>query len=183
MAIVTPRLELIELTPAFLRAGLAGDWEEASRVLGARVPPDAACFQDVMGLRLKQLEENPAAQPWLLRAIVRREAREMAGGIGFHTPPGADYLRAWSPEAVEFGFQVFPAHRRQGYAREAAVALMEWAHRTHQVTAFVLTIAPGNAASQTLAAQLCFRRIGSHMDEIDGEEDVLERVIAASTAQ
>ena len=42
-------------------------------------------------------------------------------------------------------------------------------------------VAPGNTASQNLAAQLGFKRIGSHMDEIDGEEDVLERVVDADT--
>jgi len=182
MTIVTARLELVPLTPAFLRAGLAGDWDEAERVLGARIPAERPDLADVMKLRLAQLEANPSEQPWLLRAMVRRDSREMIGNIGFHAPPGAEYLRAWSPLAAEFGYEVAPRHRRQGFAREAALALMHWARVTHGVPAFILTIAPANAASQQLAAELGFRRIGSHIDEIDGEEDVLELAAAPPPA-
>jgi RimJ/RimL family protein N-acetyltransferase len=106
----------------------------------------------------------------------------MAGFIGFHTAPGADYLQPYSPEAVEFGFTVFPPYRRRGYAREASSALMQWAHQRHGVTRFVLTIRPDNNASQTLAASLGFVRIGSHVDEIDGLEDILECDVSGHNA-
>lgn len=98
----------------------------------------------------------------------------MIGHIGFHTAPGADYLKPFSPDAVEFGFTVFPPFRRNGFAHEASVALMDWARQSHGVTWFVLSISPGNIPSQSLAARLGFVRIGSHIDEIDGLEDVLE---------
>ena len=98
----------------------------------------------------------------------------MVGHIGFHTGPAPDYLEPYSPGAVEFGFEVFPDFRRQGFAREASVALMQWARQTHGVQKFVLSISPGNGPSQSLAQQLGFVRIGSHMDEVDGPEDVLE---------
>jgi RimJ/RimL family protein N-acetyltransferase len=98
----------------------------------------------------------------------------MVGHIGFHTSPGAAYLELFSPGAVEFGFTVFPPFRRRGYAREASLALMRWARYTHGVRKFVLSISPGNRASQSLAAQLGFVRIDSHLDEVDGLEDVLE---------
>jgi RimJ/RimL family protein N-acetyltransferase len=172
-------MELVPLRPPFLRSGLAGDWAAAGREISAIVPARVPDFSDVMELRLRQVMDDPALQPWLLRAMVLRDSRELIGHIGFHTAPGADYLKEWSPRAVEFGFEVFPPHRRQGLAREAAVAMMDWAHRNHSVPAFVLCIAPGNIPSQNLAAQLGFVRIGSHIDEIDGEEDVLERVIDA----
>lgn len=100
----------------------------------------------------------------------------MIGHIGFHTAPGAEYLRSWSPGAVEFGFGVFSPYRRQGYAREASLALMRWAHSVHGVKKFVVSIGPDNIASQALAAQLGFNRIGSQMDELDGVEDILELV-------
>ena len=97
----------------------------------------------------------------------------MVGHIGFHDQPGADYLREWSPGGVEYGFTVFSAHRRKGYAREASLALMRWAHDHHRVTEFVTTISPSNVASHALVADLGFVRVGSHVDEIDGVEDVL----------
>ena len=58
-------------------------------------------------------------------------------------------------------------------AREAALALMQWARDDHGITSFVVSIAPGNQASQALAAGLGFVRIGSHVDDVDGPEDVL----------
>jgi ribosomal-protein-alanine N-acetyltransferase len=106
--------------------------------------------------------------------MILPETRVMVGHIGFHTAPGPDYLEPYSPGAVEFGFTVYRPFRRQGYAREASVAMMDWAHRLHGVNRFVLCISPDNIPSQSLAAQLGFVQIGSHLDEMDGPEDVLE---------
>ena len=97
----------------------------------------------------------------------------MVGHIGFHALPGADYQNDWMPGAVEFGFSVFAPHRRRGYAEEAARALMRWAYETHGIRKFVLTIAPTNLPSQSFAAKLGFVSIGSHVDEVDGTEDIL----------
>jgi RimJ/RimL family protein N-acetyltransferase len=103
----------------------------------------------------------------------------MIGHIGFHDSPGADYLSEWSPGGAEFGFTIFASHRRKGYAREASLALIDWARKAHGVTSFVVTISPGNVASQKLATELGFVRVGSHIDEIDGAEDVLVLDVAA----
>lgn len=173
-AIHSERLDLVPLTPEFLRAFLDHDLAEAARILGAPLPEGLLDSTDVMALRQQQLEADPSLQPWLLRAIVLRDRREMIGHIGFHTAPGAEYLEPYSPGAVEFGFTVYPPFCRQGYAREASLAMMRWAHQVHGITNFVLTISPDNTASQTLAAGLGFVRIGSHIDEIDGLEDILE---------
>jgi ribosomal-protein-alanine N-acetyltransferase len=171
----TLRLDLIAMTPAFLRASLQCDLPQAERELQASVPSEwPGEHTDVLSLRLKQLDDEPTLQPWLLRAMVHRGTGVMIGHIGFHTAPGAAYLRPFSPGGVELGFTVFPSFRRQGYAREASIALMGWARRRHDVRSFVMSIRPGNAPSQALAAQLGFVRVGSHVDEVDGPEDVLE---------
>ena len=163
------------MTPTFLRASPDSNAHKAGQLLQASVPVEwPGDATDVLSLRLKQLEAEPALQPWLLRAMVLRETDVMVGHIGFHAAPGAASLGSFSPGAVEFGFTVFPDFRRQGYAREASLALMNWARQTHQVTKFVLSIRPDNAASQALAAELGFVRVGSHLDEVDGLEDVLE---------
>src|SRR5687768_3866196 len=119
------------MTPAFLRASLRGATEEAANCIGLRLPASWPENESVLALRLEQIESNPALQPWLLRAIGLRRSREMVGHIGFHSSPGASYLEQWSPDGVEFGFTIFPPHRRKGYAREACVALMQWARDTH----------------------------------------------------
>jgi [ribosomal protein S5]-alanine N-acetyltransferase len=173
--IYSDRLDLIPMTPAFMRASLKHSVLEASQHVQLALPEGWPGEEtDVLSLRLKQLEDDPAYQPWSLRAIALRGAGIMVGHIGFHTAPGADYLLPYSPGAVEFGFCVYPYFRRQGYAREASVALMGWARKVHNVRSFVLSIRPNNIASQALAAQLGFVRIASHIDEVDGLEDILE---------
>ena len=171
----TERLDLIPMTLTFLRASLECNLPEAERELRLTLPTDwPGETADVLSLRLKALEEEPALQPWLLRAMSPRGTGVMVGHIGFHTAPDAEYLRPYVPGGVEFGFTVFPRFRRQGYAREASVGLMGWARQTQGVRSFAMTIRPDNSPSQALAAQLGFVRIGSHIDEVDGLEDILE---------
>ncbi len=173
--IASERLDLIPMTPAFLRASLEGKVAEAERVLGIGLPEEwPGEYATVLALRLEQLEGEPGLQPWLLRAMTLRASGDMVGSIGFHSAPGPDYLDSIAPGAVEFGFSVFPPFRGRGYAYEASVALMWWARTDHRVAKFVLSIRPDNTPSQGLAAKLGFVRIGSHMDEIDGDEDILE---------
>lgn len=179
VAIRTDRLDLIAMTPAFLHASVEGDLAEAERQIQLSVPKNWPDIRPVLELRLRQLESNPSLQPWLLRAIGLRNTREMVGHIGFHDQPGAECLREWSPGGVEYGFTIFPPYRRKGYAREASLALMQWAHDLHGITQFVVTISPSNVVSHALAADLGFVRAGSHLDEFDGVEDVLVLNVAA----
>ena len=162
------------MTPDFLRASLARDMGAAARLLQASLPGEwPTGEEDVLALRLAQLDREPALQPWLLRAIVLREAGVVVGCIGFHGAPGSESLRPYSARGVEFGFTVFAPFRRRGLAREAALALMDWARATDRSAEFFLTIRPDNLPSQALAARLRFVRVGSQMDEVDGIEDVL----------
>ncbi len=180
--ISSPRLELIPMTPAFLRASLAGDLRQAEQIIGLSLPENWPDYPRVLQLRLKQLEEDPTLEPWLLRAIALRSSGAMIGNIGFHTAPGPAYLEPISPGAVEFGFEVLASFRRQGYAEEASRALMNWASGWYGVTRFIMSISPDNIPSQALAAKLGFVRIGSHIDEVDGLEEILQLVVAPAAA-
>jgi [ribosomal protein S5]-alanine N-acetyltransferase len=172
--ISSDRLDLIPLNQDMLASSLEGRLAEVELWLDARLPTGWPDHRDVFQLRLDQLREKPELLPWLLRAMVLRESREVIGHVGFHTAPGAEYLEPFSPGAVEFGFTVYPEFRRRGFAREAALALMRWATEQHGVGRFVLSIRPDNLPSQALARGLDFVKIGSHIDDVDGEEDVLE---------
>ena len=171
------RLDLIPLTPAVLRAVLAGNQSEAGELLGIATPVDWEIPRYAIELRLSQLEANPGLQPWLLKAISLRGQGILVGHIGFHTAPGAEYLSELSPGGVEFGFGVLEPWRRRGIAMEASEALMRWASDVHQVKRFVLTISPDNLPSLGLAAKLGFRKIGSQLDERDGPEDIFEKIV------
>jgi RimJ/RimL family protein N-acetyltransferase len=165
------------MTPGFLEASLQEDRVQLGLMLGTSIPNDWPDEPRWAQRRLDQLREDPTLQPWLLRAIVLRGERRMIGHIGFHSRPGEEYLRELAPGGVELGYTVFERDRRRGYAREACEALMEWAHRSHGVTRFVVSISPSNTGSLELAKGLGFNRIGSHVDEEDGPEDIFERRI------
>lgn len=123
-----------------------------------------------MQMRLADFQAGRTREPWLLRGIVLRQTQTLIGHIGFHTPPGPDYLHNLAPGGIEIGYTIFPAYRRQGYALEACTVLIEWAHRHENLCRFVLSIAPDNLASLRIAERLNFTRIGEHIDDIDGAE-------------
>jgi RimJ/RimL family protein N-acetyltransferase len=171
------RLELIALSPDFLNTSIKGDLESASRLIDLVIPIDWLEAKWVIEMRLAQIRENPALEPWLLRAVGLRETRTMIGFIGFHTQPGAEYLNSYAPGSVEFGYTIFPEYRRMGFASEAAEALMQWATFEHGVTRLVVSIGLANEPSLRLARKLGFRKVGTVTDPEDGVEDVflLER--------
>lgn len=173
--IVTPRLDLVAMTPAFLEASLAADLAGASELLGAALPPEWPDPPGLFRMRLAQLRADPATQPWLTRALVLRDEVRMIGYAGFHTRPGEPYLEEWAPAGVELGYTVFARDRRRGFAREAVAALIAWAEHEHGVRRFVASIAPGNVASRALAARFGFLRVGTTLDDQGGPEDVYVR--------
>jgi [ribosomal protein S5]-alanine N-acetyltransferase len=172
--ITTARLELVSLTPEFMHASRAGRLSEAAALLGAALPADwPGEAEHVLRLRVQQLATDPSSQPWLLRAIVLRQpGRPMVGRIGFHAPPD-------ERGAVEVGYAIVPAYRRQGYAHEAVTALFAWASREHGIRRFIASVSPTNDPSLRLVHKLGFTRVGTQWDDLDGEEGVFELVRAA----
>ncbi|MBP4048051.1 GNAT family N-acetyltransferase [Chromobacterium violaceum] len=168
--ITSPRLLLRHLDADFLESCLRGDIDAAAARLGCR--PAAGWMEEtaLMEMRLADMAAEPAYAPWSVRALLRRDDLAMVGHINFHTRPGHPYLNGYGD--VELGYAVYPAFRRQGYAREALLAMAGWAAWQGGVKRLVLSIEPGNLPSQALAAQLGFAKVGQARDD-DGCEDVL----------
>jgi len=165
------RLDLVSLSPLILEALLDGRRGDAGAELSARLPVDwpDADVEPFLRLRLGQMVEDPEAQRWLVRALVRRHDRVMVGHAGFHGPPGFGGL---APGKAELGYTVFPAFRGRGYATEAALALMEWAEG-RGISRFVASVGPANAPSLAIVRKLGFVQTGEQWDE-DGLELVFE---------
>jgi len=176
--IETARLILRRLPRQAIEAGLSGDLRTVASHLDARIPVDLADDPAVLRFALAQLAADPDYPPWSVRALILKESGEMAGHIRFHTRPDPDYLRPYAENAVEFGYVVFAAHRRRGYAREAIDGVMRWAEDEHGIRRFVVTISPHNVASLKLADRSGFRKIGEHVDEVDGIESIYLREAA-----
>ena len=173
--IQTKRLDLIPFSPAVIRAALDGNRPGMEQLLGISVPSDWEVQREFLELRLRELEANPALQPWLARGMSLRSEARLIGDIGFHSAPVTS--PAASQKCVELGYNVLKAWRRLGFAQEAIEALIQWACDRHEVHRFVLSISPENQPSLALAAKLGFRRIGSKIDEQDGPEDIFERIV------
>ena len=71
---------------------------------------------------------------------------------------------------MELGYTIEPDYRRNGYAKESAIAMMEWAWREHRVRTFFLSIGPENVPSMRMAESMNFRKVGERQDDIDGLE-------------
>jgi ribosomal-protein-alanine N-acetyltransferase len=123
--------------------------------------PDAAAAE-VLEVRRMQLATDPARAPWSVRAMVRRDDRVMVGFVNFHGPPGTNDIEA--ADAAELGWTVFPQHRRQGYATETALRLMDWARAEHGVRRFISSTTPGNAPSLRVHEKLGFHPTGQVVD-------------------
>jgi len=111
----------------------------------------------------------------------------MIGHIGFHSRPDPEYLRQYGIEGIELGYSVLSKYQRQGFATEAIRGLLNWATQKRVIRGFVVSIAPTNVASMTLARKLGFMKVGEHQDEVDGLEEVcvltgeaLERFLVAA---
>lgn len=143
----------------------------AAAEIGAALPADLPDqLEHFLQYRIADLQRDPAAQPWLGRAIVLTEpngSRRAIGTAGFHTPPDAE-------GRVEVGYRVEPAYRRQGVATEVVHALFDWAAREHGVTKFRAAVAPDNVPSLKIIRSLGFREVGVQIDDVDGKELVFE---------
>ena len=157
------RIELVLLTPAYLRGeGVDLGFEDTHGFL--------ADADDLIKLRLADLEANPRVTPWLLRAIVDRETRAAVGFIGFHGAPDPRGM-------VEVGYEVLPAFRRRGYAREALAVIEAFAAR-QGARVVRASVSPGNMASIALIERGGYVHVGEQIDEIDGRELVYEKMIS-----
>src|SRR5690606_18419728 len=136
----TERLDLVPMAPAVLRALLAGNRAGAAVLLGATLPDEWEAHADVLEIRLRQLTNDPALQPWLLRAMVLRETGEAVGGIGFHDAPRRRRRDDPTAGSAEAGYWVSGSRRRQGLASEAFLAPMRWARHVHGVRRFVVSV-------------------------------------------
>lgn len=168
--VASERLDLVPMTLDLMEALLRGDRESAQQMVGYRIPADwPDSIDSTLRFRAAIALAQPDALPLLFRAMVlRADSRVVVGRIGFHGP-------ADDTGMLEIGYEVFPAYRRRGYAREAVLAMFGWAARDPAVLRFRASVSPENLASRNLVSGLGFIEVGTQWDEQDGEEIVFER--------
>ncbi len=165
--LLTSRLSLKWMSPQFLEACINDD-DLAELILGAKIHSDWYKEKGFMSMRLNDYKQNPEYLAWGPRAIILDST--MIGFIGFHTPPNPGYLKEYT-SGIEMGYTIFADYRRCGYASEAFQGLIVWA-RKQGIKSFVLSISPTNQASLAMAKKFGFEKVGEHMDEEDGLEEI-----------
>lgn len=173
--IESARLRLDSLSIEFLQFMEAGDLAQARASVDYAIPDGCALFKRAwLARRIRMIEEDPLQHPWLNRAIVRKEDNQMVGNICFHHKAPDPHLLDYTEFGAELGYTIEEPHRRMGYATESATAMMQWANREHGVRTFIVSISPHNAPSLGLAESMNFRKVGEHIDEVDGLEWVMQ---------
>jgi [ribosomal protein S5]-alanine N-acetyltransferase len=172
-----PRLDLVPMTPQFMRAMHRADWTAASHLLGAEIPGEWRTgnwpWRQWLGTRAAEAEADATYLPWLphvqlLRPDDGTTEPAVVGEVCFHGPPD-------ETGRVEIGYSVVSAYRRRGFAEEAVRALTASAAREHGVTRFRAGIAPDNTPSLNLIRKLGFTRVGSYRHEALGEQLIFHR--------
>jgi RimJ/RimL family protein N-acetyltransferase len=160
----TRRLELITLAPEVISDLLRGDRSGAQRILRATLPGEFPTPDDLRGLlpiQLQRIQQSPDRRDWLARLMLKKSG-EIVGHCGFHGPP--DVIGR-----AEIGYTVFTPFRGQGFAKEAANALVQWAFAQGEHEVFA-SVSPHNAPFLAVVRSLGFTQVGTQEDEVDGLE-------------
>ena len=149
--IATPRLRLDPFTvddAAFIVALLTDpDWLRYIGDRGVRTEEEARGY----------LASGPlasyAAHGFGLYRVARRDTGAPIGMCGL--------LRRDTLPDVDLGFAFLPAHRGQGFAREAAAATLAYARETLGLDRIVAIVSPANASSIRVLEALGMGRTGT----------------------
>lgn len=99
--------------------------------------------------RFDRMLANAAEMPYAKQPIVERASGAIVGYTG------VDRFEFEGTDEIEFGWRLVPAARGEGYATEAAAAVMTMIETSFVGTVLVM-IDPTNVASQRVAAKLGF---------------------------
>ena len=111
---------------------------------------------------LARVRNATDADPWVMGfAMVDRSTGAELGSCGFKGPPDADGM-------VEIAYGVAPERQSNGYATEAAEALVAYAFADSVVRLVRAHTLPEANASTRVLTKCGFRRIGEVVDPDDG---------------
>ena len=160
----TPRLRLVPFTPGDLLTLLQSP-ERFEESFG--LPMDEALHgfyvsDEVSPAWLAVLRTSPVATVWVHGfAVVHREREIVIGSAGFKGPPDPDGV-------VEIAYGIVPRFEGQGYATEAAAALLRFAFAHPEVRRVRAHTLPEPNASTHVLTRCGFAWVGEVVDPEDG---------------
>jgi [ribosomal protein S5]-alanine N-acetyltransferase len=172
-ALETARLRLTPWAPEHLLAMIDGAerFESDAGIALAEGLREMFVSGEVSPDWIAQLRAAPGPDPWTLGfAVVHRDDDRVIGSAAFKGAPDGGGV-------VEIAYGIAPGYEGQGYATEAAKALMAFALERVDVTTIRAHTKPENGASGRVLAKCGFHQVG----EVDDPEDGLvwrwERVV------
>ena len=149
----TERLDLIPCSLGVAQAVVA-DKSKLEAILAVRVPDDwpAQDLREFLPFYAQQLEADLSLLGWGVWLMIRAMERVVIGDVGFKGRPSLE-------GTVEIGYSVIPAYRNQGYASEAAQALVNWAFTQQGVESIIAECSEDNAPSIRVLEQLGMKRL------------------------
>ncbi len=164
--LVGPRLDLVLVTVEQL---LSRDGQHEPVALPFPDPHDVLHpARSPLKYRIDQVRADPSVNPWLLRLAVLRGSEPTIVGLGnFHDRPDAVGM-------VEIGYSVLPTYRRQGFGREIAMTMWQFAASCPNVAVLRASVAPTNVPSLAIIESAGFVKVGEQDDPEDGLEWVFD---------
>jgi RimJ/RimL family protein N-acetyltransferase len=150
MPIVAARLELIEATPAMIRAELES-LEKLGALLAAAMPeawPPEFFERDDLERALAWAEAESFDPAWGMRYFLADRPRRLVGVGGFFGPP--------KDGAVMLGYAVARPFRGGGFATEATLGMVDFAFADPRVQSILAETLPELAASMRVLEKAGF---------------------------
>ncbi|MBI2537029.1 MAG: GNAT family N-acetyltransferase [Gemmatimonadetes bacterium] len=164
MSLETLRLTLLPCFPEQILALIDHPerFEELAGLHAADGLRDFFISDDVSPDWLAALRKAARPDPWRHGFfLVHRESRSVIGRAGFKGPPDSSGM-------VEMAYGIVPSFEGQGYATEAAAALVGFAFSTRQVRLVRAHTLPASNPSTRVLVKCGFRRTGTIVDPEDG---------------
>jgi RimJ/RimL family protein N-acetyltransferase len=171
----TARLTLKPYTPAQLLA-LCEGVSEFEECVGGGVRAGTGLREffvsdEVSPMWLERLRSARGPDPWVFGfAVIHDEDQCVIGAASFKGPPDDDGV-------VEIAYGIVPAYQGQGYATEAATALIAFAVERVDVCTIRAHTTPDNNPSMRVLAKSGFQLVGDVIDEEDGLVSRWERPV------
>jgi RimJ/RimL family protein N-acetyltransferase len=164
MALETLRLTLVPSSPQQILTLIDQPerFEEVADLYPAEGLRAGFVSEDVSPAWLAALRASSGPDPWRHGFfVVHRETRAAIGSAGFKGPPSVSGV-------VEIAYGIVPSFRGQGYATEAATALVAFAFASAQVQLVRAHTWPVTNASTRVLTKCGFRCTGTVVDPDDG---------------
>lgn len=144
------------LTPVGIemRIAMHSSRQAFANLLGVRLPEGWPEFPQAFAV-----DSDSSSPPWSGYLFAGKDSCNLIGNGGFVSSPD-------SSGAVEIGYEIAPEYRNQGFATEAAQALMEIAHKGGARTVIAHSLPFPNASNAVM------RKLGmSFVSELGARDD------------